>query len=208
MLNAAIDDSDALYRNGMEKFLEELFLDEQNESVQFKTLTQVNATQADVIVKSFVPGAEYICHPMLKFRSKPGLIIGIFDGDKNPYHENLPLCVKDAIFIHRSESLETIRNNIIQAWKSMMHNPRALQSKKCLNCKYVTLTVQQIIIAKHLLRGNDIAEIAVHLNISVKTVSAHKRLMMAKFNLSTDCELLQCLKNLKMHNPPVHLFSD
>ena len=208
MLNIAIDDKDSLYRNGMEIFLEELFLEEQKESVQFDSLTKVNAIQADVIVKSFVAGAEYICQPILKFRSKPGLIIGVYDGNKSPYHEGLPLCIKNIVFVSRSEPLRTARKQVIEAWKDNIENPEALPCKKCLKCKYRTLTPQQMMIAKYLLWGNDIIDIAGLLAINVKTVSAHKRLMMSKFNLSSDCELLHFLHNLKKHSPPVHLFID
>ena len=208
MLNIAIDDKDSLYRNGMEIFLEELFLEEQKESVQFDSLTKVNAIQADVIVKSFVAGAEYICQPILKFRSKPGLIIGVYDGNKSPYHEGLPLCIKNIVFVSRSEPLRTARKQVIEAWKDNIENPEALPCKKCLKCKYRTLTPQQMMIAKYLLWGNDIIDIAELLAINVKTVSAHKRLMMSKFNLSSDCELLHFLHNLKKHSPPVHLFID
>ncbi|MCS3601735.1 DNA-binding CsgD family transcriptional regulator [Buttiauxella sp. BIGb0471] len=206
MLNIAIDDKDALYRNGMQMFLEEVFLEEQNEPVHFNYLTKKNAIQADVIVKSFVAGAEYICQPMLKYRSKPGLIIGIYSGDKSPYHDGLPLCIKNIVFINRSEPLSTAREQVVQAWKDNIENPEVLPCKKCLKCKYRSLTPQQMMIAKYLLQGNDIIDIAELLEINVKTVSAHKRLMMSKFNLSSDCELLHFLSNLKKHNPPVHLF--
>ncbi|MGB3251997.1 LuxR C-terminal-related transcriptional regulator [Buttiauxella gaviniae] len=208
MLNVAIDDSDSLYRNGMEIFLEELFLKEQDESVQFNKLTKLNATQVDVIIKSFVPGAEYICQPILKYRSKPGVIIGIYDSEKSPYHDELPLCIKNIVFINRSEPLDTAREQVTQAWKQSVENPDTLPCKKCLKCKYRSLTPQQMTIAKYMLQGNDIIKIAKLLEINVKTVSAHKRLMMSKFNLSSDYELLHFLNNLKKHNPPVHLFMD
>lgn len=207
MLYIAIEDPDFIYRNGMEIFLSELFLDEQDEPVQFNSLTKINATQVDVIVKNFVAGEEYICQPILKFRSKPGLIIGIVDGDKKPYHDELPLCIQNIVFINRSEKLDATRNNVIHAWKESVQNPKSSPCKKCLQCKYRTLTPQQETIAKHMLRGKDIVEIAQIIGINVKTVSAHKRLMMSKFNLNSDCELLQFLSNLKSHNPPVHLFN-
>ncbi|OAT31828.1 hypothetical protein M975_1718 [Buttiauxella brennerae ATCC 51605] len=206
MLNIAIDDSDSLYRNGMEIFLEELFLEEQNEPVQFNPLTKTNSIQADVIVKSFVAGAEYICQPMLKYRSRPGLIIGIYDGEKTPYHNELPLCIKNVVFINRAEPLNTAREQVVQAWRNNIENPESLPCKKCLKCKYRSLTPQQLTIAKLLLRGHDIIGIAELLELNVKTISAHKRLMMSKFNLHSDCELLLFLNNLKKHNPPVNLF--
>lgn len=207
MLNIAVEDSDSLYRNGMEIFLKEIFLEEQNEPLQINSLNRANATQADIIVKSFVAGAEYVCQPMLKHRMKPGVIIGIYDGDESPHHNELPLCIKNIVFINRSEPLSTAREQVIQAWKDNVENAKPLNGKKCLKCKYRTLTPQQITIAKHLLRGYDIIDIAKLLKIHVKTVSAHKRLMMSKFNLNSDCELLHFLKDLKTHNPPLSLLS-
>jgi DNA-binding CsgD family transcriptional regulator len=206
MMNIALEDSDSLYREGMKLFLQDLFQEAQNESVHFSVLTKTNVIQADVVVKSFVAGAEYICQPIFKYRSKPGLIIGVYEGEHNPYHNELPLCIKNIIFIHRSENLSTTRERVVQAWKDSIEDPSILQSKKCLQCKYRTLTPQQLTIAKYLLRGNDIINIAKSLRLNVKTVSAHKRLIMSKFDLKSDCELLQFLHNLKKHNPAVHLF--
>lgn len=206
MLNIAIDDSDSLYRNGFEIFLEKLFLKEQKCPVQFDSLNKSNATHVDVIVKSFSAGDEYICQPMLKYRSKPGLIIGIYDGNKSPYHHELPLCIKNIVFINRAESLNRVREQVVRAWVYSIENPVILHCNKCLQCKFRALSPQQLTIAKYLLRGKDIVDIAKSLELSVKTVSAHKRLMMSKFNLNSDCELLQFLNNLKKHNLPVSLF--
>ncbi|MFP2504816.1 helix-turn-helix transcriptional regulator [Buttiauxella gaviniae] len=206
MLNIAIDDSDSLYRNGMEIFLEELFLKEQKGPVQFDSLTKSNATQVDVVVKSFSAGDEYTCQPILKYRSKPGLIIGIYDGNKSPYHHGLPLCIKDIVFINRAEPLNTVREHVMKAWENNLESTGDLHCKKCLQCKYRTLTPQQLTIAKYLLRDKDIVDIAKSLRLSIKTVSAHKRLIMSNFDLNSDCELLQFLHNLKKHNPSVLLF--
>lgn len=205
MLNAAIDDSDSLYRQGIEKVLEDILEGKQNEKTQFSKLTRENVTKADIIIKSFVAGAEYICHPILKYRNKPGMIIGLYDGERNPHHKELPLCIKDVIFINRAEPLDSTRKRLEQAWEEGSQTPKDLHGKKCLLCKYRTLTPQQLAIAKYLLQGKDVSAIALQLAIGVKTVSAHKRLMMSKFNLNTDYELLLFLNNLKKHNPPVHL---
>ncbi|SUW63739.1 DNA-binding transcriptional activator BglJ [Buttiauxella agrestis] len=205
MLDIAIEDSDSLYRNGMEIFLKELFLNENNQPVKFEVLTKYNATQADVIVKKFVAGSEYTCQSILKYRIKPGLIIGVYEGDKKHEDKKTPLCIKGMVFLHRSESLSVARARIIDAWSESTSTPTILNFKKCLDCKYTTLTSQQYIIAKYILRGNDIIEIARNLDINVKTVSAHKRLIMNKFNLRTDCELIHFLQNFKAQNPQMDL---
>lgn len=208
MLHVAIEDSDQFYRKGMEVFLEKLFLDEQNESVQFNSLTKLNVTHFDIIVKSFVAGSEFICHPILKYRSKTGLIIGVYDGDKSPYHDTLPLCIKNILFINRCEPLNTARVKVIEAWNESLKISKKLLCIKCLQCTYRMLTQQQLTIAKHLLTGRSIGDIAELMKLNIKTVSAHKRLMMSKFDLKSDCELLNFLNNLKKDNPPAYLFTN
>jgi DNA-binding CsgD family transcriptional regulator len=191
----------------LEKLLEHVFSLGNDEPVIFEALSMANATKADVIVKNFVAGEAFICHPMLKFRVKPGLLIGLYEGNKSPWHTELPLCIKNILFINRNEMLSVVYDKIIEAWQEKIIDSKELKCKKCLKCRYRSLTSQQSVIARHILHGNDIIEIASSLEINVKTVSAHKRLMMKKFNLDSDCELVQFLNNLRTHNPPVHLFA-
>lgn len=206
MLKIAIEDSNALYRNGFELFLKKLFCQVENSSVEVEDLTKQNVLQADVIVKEFNAGAQFICHPTLKFRRKPGLIIGIYDDKESPHHNGLPLCIKDVIFISRSESLHSATEKISIAWEDIKANPTISYSGKCLQCKIRTLTPQQILIAKSMLRGNDIFSISKQLSISIKTASSHKRMIMRKFDLKNDCELLIFLKSFKQSNDPIYLF--
>lgn len=205
MLNIAIEDSNTLYRNGFELFIEKLLRNEASSSIEFQTLTRINAIEADIIVKEFSAGAQFICQSELKYRTKPGLIIGIYDAEKKPHHKKLPLCIKDIIFISRSESLSSARETISTAWQETKAMPKSPHCNKCAQCKYLRLTPQQILIAKALLHGEDILKISQKLNISIKTASAHKRLIMSKFNLRNDCELLFFLKILKEKNQQIYL---
>lgn len=208
MLKIAIEDSNTLYKNGFELFLENLFCHVENSSIEVESLTKQNVLHADIVVKEFNAGAQFICHPTLKFRRRPGLIIGIYDGNENPHHNELPLCIKDIIFISRSESLHGASEKISNAWKDVKANPVISNSSKCLQCKYRSLTPQQILIAKSMLRGNDIFSISKQLSINIKTASSHKRLMMSKFGLRNDCELLMFLKDFKKNNHPIYLFDN
>lgn len=99
-----------------------------------------------------------------------------------------------------------VYEQVVNAWRYNIETPVFLHCNKCLQCKYRALSPQQLTIAKYLLHGKDNVGIAKSLKLSVKTVSAHKRLMMSKFNLNSDCELLQFLNNLKKHDLPVSLF--
>ncbi|WP_167458046.1 helix-turn-helix transcriptional regulator [Rahnella woolbedingensis] len=206
MLKIAIEDSNAFYKHGFELFLEKIFFHAEKYSIEVESLTKQNVLQADVIVKEFNAGAQFLCHPALKFRRRPGLIVGIYDGKKNLHHNGLPLCIKDVVFISRSESLHSISEKIFIAWKDVKANPILSHSGKCLQCKFHNLTPQQILIAKSLLRGNDIFRISQQLGLNIKAVSSHKRMIMRKFGLKSDCELLIFLKIFKKSDHPISLF--
>lgn len=208
MLKIAIEDSNSFYKNGFKLFLEELFRHVENTSVEVEDLTEQNVLQSDVIVSEFNAGAQFVCHPGLKSRRILGLIIGIYDGKKSLYHDGLPMCIKDIIFISRFESLHSASEKIILAWKDVKASHIITHGSKCLQCKYRTLTPQQILIAKLLLRGNDITSMSQQLNINIKATSAHKRSIMKKFGLKSDCELLIFLKAINKSNHPIYLFDN
>ncbi|HKN05882.1 MAG TPA: helix-turn-helix transcriptional regulator [Buttiauxella sp.] len=209
MLNIAIDDSNTFYRYGLERFLENIFFLEKNKVVKFQALTKFNIKEADVVVQSFVAGEEYSCHYKLKYRSKPGLVIGLYEKERGKILSELPNCIRNVVIVNRTDSLSDCRDKIISAWDEVatQPQPQAKHYRKCFSCKYLTLTSQQVTIAKKMLHGQDISQIAQALGINVKTVSAHKRLIMQKFNLRNNFELMHLLYNMKLLNPPIYFYS-
>jgi DNA-binding CsgD family transcriptional regulator len=191
MLNIAIEETDLIYRQGMETLFKQIHLNGAGEGVEFNSLTIINATVADVVIKSFVPGEEYICQSILKFRTKPGLIIGLHEGRNIPHSSELPLCIANMIFVRRADSLSKVKDQIIQAWNERNVECSTQSQVKCIECKRRKLTSQQHEIIKYMLDNKDTQNTAELLEISPKTVSTHKRTIMNKFNLKSDCEVLQ-----------------
>lgn len=198
MLIIAFDDANLMYRQGMEHLLQQLPLEGADGDIEYQPLTKNNAKDADVVVKSFVQGEEFLCLPIFKFRNKTGMIIGLYEGDKTPYHSDLPLCISNVVFVSRKEPLSETRERVIQTWKERNEVESNQSYMKCLKCKCRKLTSQQYAIIKYMLDGKDIQDIADLLDISAKTVSAHKRMIMAKFNLNSDYELLQLFNKYKV----------
>ncbi|MGB3255110.1 helix-turn-helix transcriptional regulator [Buttiauxella gaviniae] len=206
MLTIAIDDKDAFYRHGMEILLQDIFLKENFNTIHIDKLTVSNSINVDVIIKSFVPGEEYVCHPLLKFRNKSGLIIGVYDSRKKPELSELPICIKNIVFISRNESINQVRQTVIESWRSRPVPAELKFYRKCLHCCRRTFTDKQYAISRLFIRGYNIKQIACNLDVSVKIVSGHKRLIMVKFNLDSDAELVTFLHNMRTHNPPVNLY--
>jgi DNA-binding CsgD family transcriptional regulator len=206
MLTIAIDDNDAFYQHGMEILLQDIFHNENFETIHFDKLTVANSIKVDIIIKSFIRGEEYVCHPSLKFRNKSGLIIGVYESNKKPMFTELPSCIKNIVFITRNEPINHVMQTIIDAWRSRPAPDELKLYRKCLLCRRRTFTEKQYSISRLIIRGYDTQQIAQDLNLSEKTITAQKRIIMMKFNLNSDAELVRFLNNLRTHSRPVNLF--
>ncbi|WBM72472.1 helix-turn-helix domain-containing protein [Buttiauxella sp. WJP83] len=153
--------------------------------------------KADIIIKHFSVGEGYICNQLLKERSESSLMIGVYDGDKIPCHAELPLCFKNITFINRKASLHSIKGVIEKYLDEKCTGKSTSQQHDCHYCRHRTLSPQQAIIAAHYYSGKSAEQIGQVLHINIKTVSTHKRMIMMKFNLSTDYELLSFLHLLR-----------
>jgi DNA-binding CsgD family transcriptional regulator len=208
MLRIIVEDRYTLYKKGMEILLEQIFLCEEDERIEFMSLTEDNVAMADVIVKNFDPGESYICNPLLRERKAASLLIGIYEGSANPHFGTLPLCVKNIVFINRAESLCKAMTLIMRGWENCMLVGNKNTQPNCLHCLHRTLSPQQVRVAENFYRGFTPEGIASNLQLNVKTVCAHKRKIMAKFDLYSDCELLHFLNGLKKQKLMPNLFSE
>ncbi|MFP2238169.1 helix-turn-helix transcriptional regulator [Pseudescherichia vulneris] len=208
MLQIVIDDKNTLYRKGMEILLEQIFLREEGELVEFLPLTEDHVATADVIVKNVEPGESYICNPVLRDRKAVSLLIGIYEGAGNPYFGELPLCVNNMVFINRAESLSKTRALIVRGWENSALCASKNIIRNCQRCLHRTLSPQQVKVAAHFYFGHNPEETALDLQLNVKTVCAHKRMIMTKFNLYSDCELLHFLNGLKKQQLMPNEFSE
>lgn len=208
MLQIVIDDKDTLYRKGMELLLEQIFLCEHGELIEFLPLVETHVAVADVIVKNFEPGESYICNPVLRDRKPVSLLIGIYEGYAHPHIGELPLCVNNMVFINRAESLSKTKALIVRGWDNSTLKAYRNNRQNCQGCLHRTLSPQQVKVAAHFYRGDNPEKTASDLQLNVKTVCAHKRMIMAKFNLYSDCELLHFLNGLKNQKLTPNLFSE
>lgn len=190
MLKIAIEETDALFRNGFEMLLKELFMDEECHEIYIQELDSFNVSNADVIVKNYTSGMHFVCQPMIRRRKPNNLIIGLYEGTVIPDFTLLPLCISNIVFINRNDSVLNIQEKIRLGWQRCNTNPHHVNHMSCLSCRHRSLTRQQVVIAGHFYRGYSPQQMAKILNINPKTVCAHKRAIMDKFNLSSDCELL------------------
>lgn len=199
MLNVLIRDHDALYMSSLKLFLSELFLSHYQRDVHFLPVFDVeNVSKADVIIIGFGPGEFYTCTPELRFRKK-SIIIGIVDHEKETPGV-IKTCTHDIVFIRRDLSLKDLQRKIRSLWSQSYKYSGVDACRSCCVNKCNVLSLQQMRIMSRLSRGQAISDIARELSISNKTVYSQKHLVMNKYQLSSNFELLMFLENLQSKN--------
>lgn len=204
MINILIKESDDLYHHGMRLFLTDLFKVFFSQDVHFlNAYNEVNIALADVIILSLCQGERYTCFPELQARRK-GIIVGLVDDEERPEHS--PSCFADILYMQRGSSLEAFTNKVFTAWQRWSMQPQFTPCTSCIRCRVRQMSQQQLRIMVHFYRGVSVKSIASYLGMSSKTVFTHKYLVMHKFNLHNDIELLTFLDRLAEKNSPTLSF--
>lgn len=194
MINIIIDNDNGFYRLGFQTLLSKIFLERFGKKTTFTSgIDTLSAAKADVIIMKLAPGESGVCHPALYARRKGSLIIGDYEVVRKPYIDELPLCFENMIFINRNEPITLLTERIVDGWEHCSDKAITASQWQCLACGHKTLSPQQIKVATHYSQGSSAHQIAQSLDINIKTVFAHKRIIMGKFNLNSDCELLRLL---------------
>jgi len=201
MINVLIKDDNAFYDWSIHCFLADIFAKEYQKSVTLtRDFTHLAVRQSDMIIMGMCQGEYLTCHPQLHSRTK-GVIIGLID--KTPVNvAPSPECITDMVYIERRAPLDVIHDIIINVWKGHEES----RCSNCYACRHRALSPQQTRIMAGFYCGKSVPQIAHELNLSEKTIFSHKYHMMAKFNLTTDYELMRLLERLHERSLYPHLF--
>lgn len=197
MLKIVIEDKNILFRAGMELYLRDFFVSHKQMQVEFYDFTEEGVSQADIIIKSFVAGETAFCQPTLNYRKKNSFILGVYTDANILKQSILPLCIKDIAYINRSDSLCKIGDIL---FKGVNRIKQEVPLRNCCNCKCVKLTQKQSDLISMIVAGASTQRLAIKLEISEKTVYAHKANLMARLGIRSECQLVRLLNTLnKQH---------
>ncbi|MBS3045964.1 helix-turn-helix domain-containing protein [Enterobacter mori] len=201
MLNIIIPDFDGFFSLGLRIFIQDFICETDYRTVNFLSeFSEANVASADLIFIELASGEKYLCHELFKVRKKHSMLIGVNDADGGKVFRSLPLCFKGMIFISHKIKIEKIKI-ILNSFIASVSGEISFQGcYSCGPCQYRAFSRQQLNIAAGLYRGESVSDIAAGLNISPKTVSAHKRIMMTKFDLNTNQELHLLLDRMWDHS--------
>ena len=135
-----------------------------------------------------------------------GIVIGLVDDELR--FSALPSCFQDIIFLPRRASLDRISGVLFIAWFTTQLPGYTWNKKTCFDCQHKGLSRQQIRILVNFYRGLSVVQTAQALEMSEKKVFAHKYMMMQKFNLRSDYELIVLLRRLMEKKSRPNLLRD
>ncbi|WP_148243122.1 helix-turn-helix transcriptional regulator [Enterobacter asburiae] len=206
MVNILISETDILFQCGLQYFFKGFFSHVAQQDVAFTfDFTADSIRAADVIVLSLCQGEYFTCFPELQARQQ-GIIIGIVEDDARV--KALPSCFQDIIFIPRSASLDHLRQVLSIAWHRTQSPCYIWRKISCFECQCKILSPQQIRIMMNFYRGLSVVQIARAMKISDKTVFTHKYIMMQKFNLRNDFELMALIRKMMEKKSHLNMLRD
>ncbi|CAM6819188.1 MULTISPECIES: helix-turn-helix transcriptional regulator [Enterobacter] len=204
MVNILISETDILFQSGLQYLFRDFFSHVAQQDVTFTfDFTADSISTADVIVLALCQGEYFTCFPELQAR-RQGIIIGIVEEDAGV--KALPSCFQDIIFISRRAPLSQVRLVLLNAWRIALLNKYRHPSFSCFECQQKTLSPQQVRIMIGFYKGLTVTDIANELCISDKTVFTHKYMLMHKFHLRSDYELIKLLNRMAEKNSWENIF--
>ncbi len=194
MVNILINESNMFLQFGLTKLFTDTLSQLTKQDLCFDScFTAKGVRAADVIVLSLCAGEYLTCFPELQERKK-GFVIGLVE-DLTLVNA-LPDCFQDVIFISRRATLYEFTEALTHAWQRGIVQSDSGSLMSCIDCQQNKLSPQQARIILGFYRGLSVAKIADELSVSDKTVFTHKYIIMNKFRLRSDYELVSLLNKV------------
>ncbi|MGD9427038.1 helix-turn-helix transcriptional regulator [Pantoea sp. NSTU24] len=195
--NVVCTDDNYFFRLGISKVIEEVLLSETR--VNFLSgFDSECLKQADFILVNMSQWRLYMCQPAYRERKPGSIIIAFTEEPEDIIRTQLPVCYRSLIVISRHDSIRVIFEKILRAWLAFHARARAFSPSDCEHCGYARITVVQLQVLSFLKKGYGVTQAAKRLNISTKTIYAHKYNVMKKFGLRGDKEFNAFINDLSL----------
>lgn len=183
ILHILLNDRDHYFLTGLQHGLSEYFA-AQNTQVNF--FRGLSTNKPDIIFQAVQQGeVRNICRHFLTEEPQP-LYFVIRDKTQRHFPSHTR-CIARSTTLYRDQNM----NDIVEKVKLAMQ-PQALPQEKrgtCPACHRQDLTERERQVLRYLRRGVSQSQIAIYLQLTVKTVHSHKRSAMKKLNFTRTNEL-------------------
>jgi len=195
--NVVCTDDNYFFRLGISKIIEGTLLSDAK--VHFLSgFDSHNLKQADFILINISQWRLYMCQPAYRER-RPGSIIMVFVNNlEDIIMKQLPICYWSLIVVSRTDSVHSISEKLTRFWLNTHNKIQGFLPSDCLRCDFARITVVQLQVLSFLKKGYSVRQTAKRLNLSAKTVYAHKYNVMKKFALRGDRDFNAFINDLSL----------
>lgn len=191
-------DDNYYFRLGISKIIEEALLSHVN--VEFLSGFDSESLQkANFILINVSQWRLFMCQPAYRHR-RPGSVILVFVNHIDSIISGqLPDCYQSLVLLTRSDSVRKVREKITAAWLITNNEETAtFMPSNCERCNYARISLIQLQVMSFLKRGYSVSQTAKRLDLSIKTIYAHKYNVMRKFDLKGNRDFYSFLKDLSL----------
>lgn len=190
-------DENYFFRLGISKVIEEAL--QSDAKVKFLSGSDRQCLEkADFILINVSQWRLYMCQPAYRDR-KPGSIIIVFvDESEDIIMEQLPLCYRSLVVVSRLDPVKKIAGKLLHAWLNLQDRVRGFEPSDCVHCDFARITVVQLQVLSFLKKGYSVRQTAKRLDLSDKTIYAHKYNVMKKFSLRGDMEFNAFINDISL----------
>lgn len=190
-------DENYFFRLGISKVIEEAL--QSDAKVKFLSGSDRQCLEkADFILINVSQWRLYMCQPAYRDR-KPGSIIIVFvDESEDIIMEQLPLCYRSLVVVSRFDPVKKIAGKLLHAWLNLQDRVRGFEPSDCVHCDFARITVVQLQVLSFLKKGYSVRQTAKRLDLSAKTIYAHKYNVMKKFSLRGDMEFNAFINDISL----------
>lgn len=165
-----------------------------NKDITFDYTNDLNeAGNATIIFTEMVAGEFSLCHNLINRKHDETKVFIFYSQEEQLIKKTLPNCISDATFIHKQDSIESIKNTLKKRLTfrniEYIFEPISYKLRRCFNCNFKVATHTQLKILRSTAIGLNTTDISKVLSLNYSTVLSHKTNIMDKFNLSNRHEL-------------------
>lgn len=183
MISVIIEDDYDFFRYGVEAILLHIANKYDRKLTISYEIDPCRACHADIIIKSILGSEINMCHVIPHQRHRRSIVILIVDSADSVKYSRRAICLSQAVIIDRSLAPAKLENIFNKCWSDIERSKSSI-SNHCLDgCSPFSLNGLQLKISKLMHDNLSVKEIAVLLNINLKTVYAHKYKLMNSLNI-------------------------
>ncbi|MBL5886369.1 LuxR C-terminal-related transcriptional regulator [Lelliottia aquatilis] len=198
-MNILIKEEDGLFRKGIEEIFKTLTSSTAAYTLNFSPEVTDISNNVDIVVLPLCKGEIKLCSPFLE-NPDCRLMIGILD-ENEVLPGTLPACYMGTEFIYRSDSFDRVRQVLIRGLIKMTSRNVMHHDCDCIGCLDGRMTRPQMHIMQKIIQGKSPKQMADEFGINEKTLYSRKKLLMNRFGLSTDYELINLMRKLTFRIP-------